>query len=123
MGTAQLVRLDNDSPFGALLFVSTLNHVDTYTDARKIDVIQSALAQALQLAYYAGMTRIATTVLKGGWRLDIATAYGAMLTVYQRTGFALAGRHLDVHLHDTNEFEVLSSLNVHTHPSGPILLF
>jgi hypothetical protein len=107
LGTGQLVRAVNDSPFPAVLFVSTLHHLDTFTDEQKLGVVRAAFTHALDLAHDAHLKNVATTVLKGGWRLDVKRAFGAMQNVYPGTRFSRNGGRLVVHTHDATEFATL----------------
>jgi hypothetical protein len=108
LGTGQLVALDNDSPFAAVLFVSTLHHLDTFTDEQKLGVLRAAFVHALDLAQRAGIRSMATTVLKGGWRLEVGPAYEAMRNVYPGTRFAQRCGRLDVYMSDAAEYAALT---------------
>ena len=108
LGTAQLVRFENDSPFPAVLFVSTLNHADTFSEEQKLGVLRAALAHALDLAHRARIHGVATTVLKGGWRLDVKVGFDAMKDAYPGTAFAPSGGQCDVYVLDGNEYAAIS---------------
>lgn len=108
LGTAQLVRIENDSPFPGVLFVSTLHHTDTFAEEQKLGVLRVAFAYALDLAQRARVNCLATTVLKGGWRLDVRVAFDAMKGAYPGTRFARSGGQCDVYALDRTEYEAIT---------------
>lgn len=105
------MRVKNDSPFQAALFVSTLHHVDTFTDEQKLGILRAALAHALDLAHAARLRRLATTVLKGGWRLGVEQAYATMMPVYDASAFRRRGGRLLVCCRETAEYEALLAVH------------
>lgn len=108
LGTAQFVRIENDSPFPAVLFVSTLHHADTFAEEQKLGVLRAAFAHALDLAHRARVNCVATTVLKGGWRLEVKVAFDAMKSAYPGTRFARSGARCDVYALDGHEYAAIT---------------
>ncbi len=81
LGRTVAVRLENDCEFALILVASTLHHLDILGDAEKINVIQSALREAIQLALRNRVRKLALTPMTGGWRLDFRAALAAMMDV------------------------------------------
>ncbi len=58
-------------------------------DAEKLAIIRSALTDALAIAVRHDAKSLATTALKGGWRLPLADAVDAMCAAYRQAGHVL----------------------------------
>lgn len=80
LGRAVLTRAETDCPFQAVLFASTLHHLDVFSEGEKARVTAMALQEAIGLARRYGLRSLASVVLTGGWRLPFAAALGTMLS-------------------------------------------
>ncbi|APR75334.1 Hypothetical protein A7982_00680 [Minicystis rosea] len=78
LGKAAPVEMEN-APFRVVVVVSTLHHAQPLDERAKVAVARTAFANTLDQAVRAGVKRLATTVLQGGWRLTPQAAFGAML--------------------------------------------
>jgi hypothetical protein len=78
LGAALRVDAETDCPWRTILFVSTLHHLETLDDAARHEVIRHGLRSALDLANRTGLRTLATTPMKGGWRLRAPEAYRTM---------------------------------------------
>jgi len=86
LGRAQAVDIHPDYAHKnkACFIASTLNHLDTLTENQKLDVQSSALRHVLSLAEAKQISSIATTVMVGGWRLELCKALNSMLSTILR---------------------------------------
>ena len=107
LGSAVRVDADTDSPWRTIIFVSTLHHLETLDDPGRLDVIGRALASALALAARTGLRTLATTPMKGGWRLDVAEAYRTMHMTWLGSALHRSGGSLLVCCRDDAEYESL----------------
>ncbi len=79
LGRAVLTRAETDCPFRAILFASTLHHLDVLSEAEKARLTGMALQEAIGLARRHGLCSLASAVMAGGWRLPFDSAFGVML--------------------------------------------
>lgn len=79
LGRAVLIRAETDCPFQAVLFASTLHHLEVLSEAERARVTGMALQEAIGLARRHGMRSLASAVMAGGWRLPFDSALGVML--------------------------------------------
>jgi O-acetyl-ADP-ribose deacetylase (regulator of RNase III) len=86
LGRAQAVDIHPDYAHRnkTCFIASTLNHLDTLTEKQKLEVQSSALRHVLSLAEAKQISSIATTVMVGGWRLELTRALESMLSTIQR---------------------------------------
>jgi hypothetical protein len=80
LGSAAAVAL-TEGTFRHVILVSTLHHVDQLDHRAKRALVGSSLQAAVDSAARAGASTLATAVLQGGWRLQPADAFAAMLGV------------------------------------------
>ncbi len=78
------VHSDLDCPYKQILMAATLHHIDVLSDEEKLNVVQSALTNALMLANKKGAKSIGTAILTGGWRIYLVEAFAGMLAAYKR---------------------------------------
>ena len=107
LGSAVRVDADNDSPWRTILFVSTLHHLETLDDSSRLEVIRRALASALHLAARTAIRTLATTPMKGGWRLSATEAYRTMHMTWLGSALHRSGGSLLVCCRDDAEYESL----------------
>lgn len=107
LGAAVRVDAETDAPWRTIIFVSSLHHLQAHDEAGRVGVLQRGLASALRLCESGGIRSLATTTMKGGWRLEAGDAYSAMMPVYDASGFRRAGGQLLVGCRDENEYRVL----------------
>ena len=107
LGSAVRIDTDNDSPWTTVLFVSTLHHLETLDDASRLDVIGRALASALDIAARTGLRALATTPMKGGWRLTTPEAYRTMYDAWLGSPLHRSGGSLLVCCRDDAGYQSL----------------
>jgi len=66
------------SSFRVIILAATLHHKDDLNEQAKKGVVKTALETAIKTAAGYGATTIATTIMKGGWRLKEEAAFMAM---------------------------------------------
>jgi O-acetyl-ADP-ribose deacetylase (regulator of RNase III) len=98
LGRSIAVCPENDSGFRLVLIASTLNHIDTLNESQKTAIVRSALSEAILLAKRHHARRIATAPMTGGWRLEMAPALSAMMSVLRSTGSVDHAHSVVVHL-------------------------
>ncbi len=59
-----------DSPFRLILLASTLNHIDMTTERQKKNIVITAMRNAVNIAVSCDIKVLATSIMKGGWRLS-----------------------------------------------------
>jgi len=64
--------------FRVAILAATLHHKDDLNEQSKKGVVKSALEAAIETGAVHGVTAIASTVMKGGWRLKEEAAFLAM---------------------------------------------
>ncbi len=74
---------DEHCPYRYAVIASTLHHLDNFDTEQKCQVISRALTSALSLMAQKGTGQLATTVMRGGWRLSEMDALNAMVAAYQ----------------------------------------
>lgn len=79
LGRTVATHPENECPFTLVLVASTLHHIDVLSDAQKLGVIRAAILDALALAKHHRVARLASTVMTGGWRLELEPALNCML--------------------------------------------
>lgn len=97
LGRAAAMEIEG-APFRIVVVVSTLHHAQPLAEGAKAAVARTAFESALDCASRAGVKRLATTLLQGGWRLSPQAAFGAMLAALaqrDRTGIHLIVACLD----------------------------
>ena len=113
LGRAVAVTDRADCPWDTIIFLTTLNHVQTLHDDEKSDVVATAFADALSMASSAGIRSIATVVLRGGWRLSMQSAFLQMVSSYERSSFVQLGRTLKICNFIASEYDSLNELLKH----------
>ncbi|MCE2029472.1 hypothetical protein [Sessilibacter corallicola] len=108
LGRAQAIKIHSDYDFhNKYCFIAaTLNHIDTLSDREKLDVQSSALRHVLSLAESRRLNSIATTIMVGGWRLELEDALVNMVKVIQRAN-ELSSQVPDVSVYVLSEQEFL----------------
>lgn len=86
LGQVQAVKIPAGwgCPHRFALMASTLHHKDVLFDEEKMKVIKRALSRALSLATQKGCITVAATMLTGGWRVPLLSAFESMIDVFQR---------------------------------------
>jgi len=78
-GTARHVELPEPvGTFKHVFVLSMLDHVNSPPRASRPDVLRSCLIKALTMAAKLGLTRVASGMLRCGWRIDETMALAAM---------------------------------------------
>lgn len=98
LGRTVATHPENECGFPLILVASTLHHIDVLSDAQKAGVIRSAMREALTLAHRHRVTRLAATVMTGGWRLGLEPALVAMFDVLRPVGSATHPITVSLHL-------------------------
>ena len=107
LGTAVRIDADTDCPWRTILFVSTLHHLETLDDRARHEVIRRGLRSALDAATRTGLRTLATTPMKGGWRLRAPEAYRTMYETLLASPFHRNGGTLLVCCLDEREYETV----------------
>jgi len=107
LGAAVRIDADTDSPWRTIIFVSTLHHLETLDDDDRHRVIRNGLLSALDIAARTGLRTLATTVMKGGWRLTTPAAYRTMHETWQGSALHRGGGSLLVCCLDAAEYRSL----------------
>jgi len=116
LGTAVRIDADTDSPWQTILFVSTLHHLETLDDRARHGVIRNGLLSALDIAARTGLRTLATTPMKGGWRLKSPEAYRTMHDAWLGSALHRTGGSLQVCCLDSTEYQAL--VNEHRRLQG-----
>jgi hypothetical protein len=116
LGTAVRIDADTDCPWQTILFVSTLHHLETLDDTSRHNVIRNGLVSALDIAARTGMRTLATTPMKGGWRLKSPAAYRTMYEAWRGSALHRSGGSLLVCCLDAAEYQTL--LEAHRQMQG-----
>ena len=109
LGTAVRADADTEGPWQTILFVSTLHHVETLDDTARHEVIGRGLRSALDVAARTGLRTLATTPMKGGWRLKTPEAYRTMYHTWLASPPHRNGGSLLVCCLDEREYETVVS--------------
>lgn len=107
LGSAVRIDAESDSPWQTILFVSTLHHLETLDDTSRHRVILNGLVSALNIAARTGLRTLATTPMKGGWRLKSADAYRTMHGAWLGSALHRSGGSLLVCCRDLAEYQTL----------------
>ncbi len=107
LGSAVRIDADTDSPWRTILFVSTLHHLEALDDRARHSVIRNGLLSALEIAARKGLRTLATTPMKGGWRLKSPAAYRTMHETWLSSALHRTGGTLLVCCLDDVEYETL----------------
>lgn len=85
LGSVQGITVDKNQecPQRLICLAATLHHIEVLSDDEKLSVVRTALRNSLHLAQKYRITRLATSILTGGWRLPHKQAFTAMLQVYE----------------------------------------
>jgi hypothetical protein len=109
LGTAVRIDADTDSPWRTILFASTLHHLETLNGDARHEVIRQGLRSALDVAARTGLRTLATTPMKGGWRLHAPEAYRTMYHTWLASPLHRNGGSLLVCCLDEREYETVVS--------------
>ncbi|SDI80564.1 hypothetical protein [Propionivibrio dicarboxylicus] len=110
LGRTVAVPWNGDCPWRVLLIASTLHHLDVLSDADKQLVVRNAFFEALVLCQRHSVATLSTTVLRGGWRLQLDQAFLAMQSVWLASGSARHGLKVNVFVQQESEMALLSAL-------------
>ena len=83
LGRAVGIEWDGDCPWRLIILASTLHHIEAIDDGAKRQVVRSAFGEVLQIGHRHRCRSLATTVMRGGWRLSLVDAYSSMFAAYQ----------------------------------------
>jgi hypothetical protein len=97
------------SNFRFILLASTLHHRDIMMEGQKKNVIKTALEDAINRALSYKITRIATGIMRGGWRLPDTVAFMAMLDACETADRAGKNLNIDIYITDSKLYEIISS--------------
>ena len=70
---------DDDCPFRLVILASTLHHMETLSDGAKLGIVRSAMEEAVRSLARYRLRSLATTAMRGGWRLSLESTFPAML--------------------------------------------
>lgn len=100
LGRAAVIEL-SDGPFRHLVVASTLHHADLLDVSAKRNLVRTAFSSCLEVAQSAGIERLATAVVQGGWRLPVEEAFMGMLSAIadRRGGPSVEVRCVDPDTH------------------------
>ena len=116
LGRAICVRGDTDCPWGAVIFITTLNHLRLLSEDEKGGVMASAFFEALSICVSYRLDSISTVILKGGWRLPTNVAIAKMASVYRASEYGRQRRTLNICCLDPRECESATiALNMKNH--------
>jgi len=107
LGSAVRIDADTDCPWRTILFVSTLHHLETLDDGARHGVIRNGLLSSLDIAIRTGLHTLATTPMKGGWRLSTPEAYRTMHDAWLGSTLRRSGGSLLVCCLDAAEYQAL----------------
>lgn len=110
IGRSVGIPWDGECPWRLIVLASTLHHIGERTDAEKLAIIRSALIEALAVAVRHNAKSLATTVLKGGWRLPLADAADAMFSAYRQAGHAAQQVVLVLRIANRDEFDLCAGI-------------
>ncbi len=100
-----------ESPFRVIIMASTLHHTDVLTETAKKALVRTTTEAAIMAAGRAGCRVVATSVMKGGWRLPRSVdAFLAMTEGYEAALRKWPKVELHVYALDQREYEDISSL-------------
>jgi O-acetyl-ADP-ribose deacetylase (regulator of RNase III) len=111
---------ENECGFPLILVASTLHHVDVLSDAQKLGVIRAATFDALVLAQHHRVSRLAATVMAGGWRLELESAISCMLEVLKSLASAESRTTVALHFNSGQDADlaVKAARRHHVETSG-----
>lgn len=107
LGRTVAVPWDGDCPWQWLLFASTLHHLDVISDYEKQSVVRNAFFEALVHCQRHRICSLATTVLRGGWRLQIELAFSAMRDAWLASHAATKGPNVKVFVMQASDHALL----------------
>ena len=101
----------SECPFRLILLASTLHHKEILSESAKKGIIRSAMEEAIHTAGQYDAQRVATAVLKGGWRFSrTEDAFIAMSEGCDRALQKWPVIHLDIYVYDQGDYDNISSL-------------
>jgi hypothetical protein len=113
IGRSVGIPWDGDCPWRLIVLASTLHHVGERTNAEKIAIIRGAWTEALAIAVRHNTYSLATTALKGGWRLPLADAVDAMFSTYRQASPAAQRVTLVLRALSQDELDVFTEVAGH----------
>ncbi|VAW81837.1 hypothetical protein MNBD_GAMMA12-1999 [hydrothermal vent metagenome] len=118
LGNVKGFRIDEelDCNNKLIYIASTLHHIETLTDGQKINVIENAIHNIVNLSVRNRVKSIATAILSGGWRLSTTDALGSMIETYIRSSRSTSNPPvLYIYVLNQDEFE---KIGLHLTNSG-----
>lgn len=110
LGNSKFVPYPQGRGYDYLLLVSLLNHTEQVSRSDFKGFVINAVRQAMNLADGFEIQRVASVVLRGGWRISLDEAFMAMLDAYDHT-FSFAKRiQFEIHETDPAKFERIDGL-------------
>lgn len=109
LGKTIAVPWDGDCPWKCILFASTLHHLDVHSDAEKYATVVLAFRNALHHAQDLGLQTLSTTVFRGGWRMELGTAFSAMLDAWSSCHARYKGPKVSVFVQSEADRNVLAA--------------
>ena len=89
---------DGDSPWSWYLIASTLHHLQVLSDADKIAIVKRAFLDALNHCQRIRVRSLATSVMRGGWRLSMEEAFHAMIVAWNASQAKHSGLNVKVYV-------------------------
>lgn len=93
LGMSNIFNIEDDDDCNQkfCIIASTLHHLDVLEQSSKGNIINSALRYALTQANNHQLKSFCTTIMKGGWRLELEDALTQMIATYSSFANAYIG--------------------------------
>ena len=112
IGMAKIFNIEDDDDCNQkfCIIASTLHHLDVLEQSSKRNIINSALRYALTQANNHQLKSLCTTIMKGGWRLELEDALVQMITTYSSFANAYIGApRLEVCIDNVEEYKRIAT--------------
>jgi hypothetical protein len=113
LGLGKVFNFALSSPAGhfmLILVASTLNHKKTVSEGLRKGIVRTAIEASIKLATLKKTEHLATSLMKGGWRLPALSAFMAMSDGYELAASRGHRVSLDIYIQDQDEFETILAL-------------
>jgi hypothetical protein len=110
LGSNRFVECPQGEGYDYLLLASLLNHTGQVSKSDYKGFVFNAVRQAMNLASGFEIQRVASAVLRGGWRLSHDEAFLAMLDAYEHTFSFAKNISFEIHETDQTRFRRIQSL-------------
>ena len=99
-----------DCSFQLILLASTLHHREVLSDAAKQGIIRDATEKSLRIAEKYSINTVAASLMVGGWRLAMQSAFLSMVDGYESARRNNVNANLDIHILQPSDYETLQAL-------------